>query len=71
MEQQKLGLDVVNFVIRPLTPVASSAHAPYRVEQPCASDAVKLALRDAYTGELDLPDDFAILLRRLDEYEQR
>lgn len=37
----------------------------YRVEAPRASDAVGLALRDAYARELGLPDDMAALLRRL------
>jgi len=37
----------------------------YRVEVPRASDAIGLALRDAFVRELGLPDDMAAMLGRL------
>ena len=37
----------------------------FRVEAPRASDAIGLALRDAYERDLGLPDDMAAMLRRL------
>jgi hypothetical protein len=37
----------------------------YRVEGPRVSDAIGLALRDAYEDDLRLPEDMASLLRRL------
>jgi len=37
----------------------------YRVEIPRASDAIGLALRDAFARELGLPDDMAAMLVRL------
>ena len=36
------------------------------VERPRAGDAIGIALRDAYTRDLGLPDDLAALLGRLD-----
>lgn len=45
---------------------AKDARQPaYRVEAPRASDAIGLALRDAYMRETGLPEDMASLLRRL------
>ncbi|MDG2535973.1 hypothetical protein P6144_20100 [Sphingomonas sp. HITSZ_GF] len=45
---------------------ASEARQPaYRVEAPRASDAIGLALRDAYVREMGLPDDMAAMLRQL------
>ncbi|MCP4615481.1 MAG: hypothetical protein GY844_03485 [Bradyrhizobium sp.] len=45
---------------------ASEARQPaYRVEAPRASDAIALALRDAYARDTGLPDDMAAILRRL------
>lgn len=45
---------------------ASDATQPaYRVEAPRASDAISLALRDAYARDLGLPDDMAAMLRQL------
>ena len=37
----------------------------YRVEPPRASDAIGVALRDAFERELNLPDDMVAMLRRL------
>ena len=37
----------------------------YRVEAPRVSDAIGLALRDAYDGDLGLPEDMAAMLRQL------
>jgi len=37
----------------------------YRVRAPRASDAIGLALRDAYERDLGLPEDMAAMLRRL------
>lgn len=37
----------------------------YRVEVPRASDAIGLALRDAYGREPSLPEDMAAMLRQL------
>lgn len=37
----------------------------YRVEAPRASDAISLALRDAYARDQGLPDDMAAMLRQL------
>lgn len=51
---------------------ASDARQPaYRVEAPRASDAIGLALRDAYMRELGLPDDMAAMLRRLNRDDPR
>jgi hypothetical protein len=45
---------------------ASEARQPaYRVEAPRASDAIGLALRDAFARDLGLPDDMAAMLRQL------
>jgi len=45
---------------------ASEGRQPaYRVEAPRASDAIGLALRDAYAREQGLPDDMAAMLRQL------
>jgi hypothetical protein len=38
----------------------------YQVEAPRASDAIGLALRDAYERDLGLPADMAAMLRGLD-----
>lgn len=43
----------------------------YRVEAPRASDAIGLALRDAYARDLGLPDDMAAMLRQLNRDDQR
>jgi hypothetical protein len=37
----------------------------YRVEAPRASDALGLALRDAYVRETGLPEDMVAMLRQL------
>ncbi len=37
----------------------------FRVEPPRASDAIGVALRDAFEREVRLPDDMAAILRRL------
>ena len=45
---------------------ASTASQPaYQVEAPRASDAIGLALRDAYERDLGLPEDMAKMLRSL------
>ncbi|MBN8810988.1 MULTISPECIES: hypothetical protein [Sphingomonas] len=45
---------------------ANEARQPaYRVEAPRASDAIGLALRDAYARDAGLPDDMAAMLRQL------
>lgn len=45
---------------------ATTASLPaYQVEAPRASDAIGLALRDAYERDLGLPEDMARMLRRL------
>lgn len=47
---------------------APEAHAcAYRVERPRASDAIALSLRDAFDRESGLPEDMAMLLRRLNQ----
>ena len=51
---------------------AQQGRAPiYRVEAPRASDAVGLALRDAFSGHESLPEDMAALLCRLNRHELR
>lgn len=51
---------------RPNPRTASTASlATYQVEAPRASDAIGLALRDAYERDLGLPDDMARMLRSL------
>ena len=51
---------------------AFEAQAPaYRVEAPRASDAIALALRDAYDREPGLPDDMAAMLRQLNRGDSR
>jgi hypothetical protein len=51
---------------RPNTRSASTAWQPaYQVEAPRASDAIGLALRDAYERDLGLPEDMAKMLRSL------
>lgn len=53
---------------RPSSCSAPEAHArAYRVERPRASDAIALSLRDAFDREAGLPDDMAMLLRRLNQ----
>ena len=53
-------------VVRSSSRSAPEAQAPaYRVEPPRASDAIGLALRDAFERDLGLPDDMAAMLRRL------
>jgi hypothetical protein len=49
----------------PSGPAPESLMPGYRVEPPRASDAVGLALRDAFDRDLGLPDDMVMLLRRL------
>jgi hypothetical protein len=45
---------------------ASTAWQPaYQVDAPRASDAIGLALRDAYERDLGLPEDMAAMLRGL------
>jgi len=45
---------------------ANEARQPaYRVEAPRASDAIGLALRDAYARDAGRPDDMAAMLRQL------
>lgn len=51
--------------------ISSPQEAPaqaFRVEAPRVSDALSLALRDAYARDLGMPEDMATLLRRLDRY---
>jgi len=51
---------------------ASDARQPaYRVEAPRASDAIGLALRDAYARDLGLPDDMTAMLRQLSRDDRR
>jgi hypothetical protein len=49
---------------------AEAHNAAYRVESPRASDAIGLALRDAFDRELGLPDDMRALLRCLNGHER-
>jgi hypothetical protein len=46
-------------------------HPAYQVERPRASDAIGLALRDAYERDYGLPEDMAKLLRRLNGADTR
>lgn len=51
---------------RPTPRSATTASPPaYQVEAPRASDAIGLALRDAYERDLGLPEDMAKMLRSL------
>jgi hypothetical protein len=43
----------------------------YSVQAPRASDAIGLALRDAYSREPELPADMTEMLRRLYRYGER
>ncbi len=53
-------------MIRPNPRTASTAQQPaYQVEAPRASDAIGLALRDAFERDLGLPEDMAAMLRGL------
>jgi hypothetical protein len=56
----------------PSSASANDARQPaYRVEPPRASDAIGLALRDAYVRDLGLPDDMAAMLRQLNRDDPR
>ena len=46
-------------------PTRTSAQPAYQVQAPRASDAIGLALRDAFERDYGLPEDMAQLLRRL------
>ncbi len=50
---------------------ANAELPPYQVERPRASDAIGLALRDAFERDYGLPDDMAKLLRRLNGADTR
>lgn len=43
----------------------------YRVEAPRASDAIGLALRDAYVRDMGLPEEMAAMLRQLNRDDAR
>lgn len=43
----------------------------YRVEAPRASDAIGLALRDAYVRDMGLPEEMAAMLRQLNREDAR
>ena len=43
----------------------------YQVERPRASDAIGLALRNAYDDGIGLPDDMRALLQRLNGADTR
>lgn len=61
-------MNIIRFtgMTRPNPRTASTASQPaYQVEAPRASDAIGLALRDAYERDLGLPDDMAAMLRSL------
>lgn len=45
--------------------------AAYQVAAPRASDAIGLALRDAYERDYGLPEDMALMLRRLNGADTR
>ena len=65
---QATNLNYIRFshVVRSSSQSAPEAQPPaYRVEPLRASDAIGLALRDAFERELGLPDDMAAMLRRL------
>lgn len=50
---------------RPAPQPGTATSRPYRVEAPRASDAIGLALRDAFDEGFGLPDEMTALLRRL------
>jgi hypothetical protein len=56
-------------VVRGSSSSAPEAQRGYRVERPRVSDAVGLALRDAYAREPGVPEEMAALLRRLSGYQ--
>ena len=57
-------------VPRSASPYTPEGQPPaYQVEAPRASDALALALRDAYSRDLGLPDDMAAMLRRLNRWD--
>jgi hypothetical protein len=65
---QATNRDLIRFKVmtRPTPRSASTASLPaYQVEAPRASDAIGLALRDAYERDLGLPEDMAAMLRSL------
>lgn len=56
---------------RPAPSSETTGPPAYQVAAPRASDAIGLALRDAYERDLGLPDDMARLLRRLNSADTR
>ena len=50
---------------RPNPSSDKAGNPAYQVEAPRASDAIGLALRDAFERDYGLPEDMSILLRRL------
>jgi hypothetical protein len=55
-----------------MTRPSSSPETPaYQVERPRASDAIGLALRDAFERDYGLPEDMTKLLRRLNGADTR
>jgi len=52
-------------------PIRPSAQSAYQVEAPRASDAIGLALRDAFERDYGLPEDMSRLLRRLNGADTR
>jgi hypothetical protein len=61
-----VNIDRFTIMTRPNPRAASTAWQPaYQVDAPRASDAIGLALRDAYEHDLGLPEDMALMLRSL------
>ena len=65
-QETKVNIDRFRFMTRSNPRSATTASQPaYQVEAPRASDAIGLALRDAYERDLGLPEDMARMLRCL------
>lgn len=52
-------------------PSRSSVEPAYQVQAPRASDAIGLALRDAFERDYGLPEDMTTLLRQLNGADTR
>jgi len=66
VKQQNRQSVVWMFMVRHATPQGNT-HQPggYRVELPRPHDAIGVVLRDSYLRDIELPDDMAVLLRRM------
>lgn len=66
VKQQNPPSVVWMFMVRHAAPQSNPQQpSGYRVELPRPHDAIGVVLRDSYLRDIELPDDMAVLLRRM------